>query len=96
MTAYLVLTAPIVSGGDVEAPGSAFASGCWSSVTAPRNDERIDELKLSRSRALLMLLAEAWSGELPFKRCDGSAGMGFGPRGGDEPEPMVTSIERWK
>lgn len=46
---------------------SAFASAD-SKLTAPRNDERIDEFKLSRSRALLLVAAEECNGELPFRR----------------------------
>lgn len=84
---------PSVAGGACsfidKAPDSAFDSGLDSKETAPRNEERIDEFKLSRSRALLLVLAEACRGELPFNKWDGTAEKGFGPRGGDVPEPIT-------
>lgn len=56
-------------------------------------EERIDEFRLSRSRASRARVpvpgpVEAWRGELPFSICDGIADT----LEGGEPEPMVTEI----
>ena len=50
-------------------------------------DERMEELRLSRSRAA-RAPAERLRGELPFKTWAGMADFGFDPGGGD-PEPMI-------
>lgn len=50
-------------------------------------DERIDELRLSRSREARFPADEEFRGELPFKTWAGMADIGFGP--GGDPELMI-------
>jgi hypothetical protein len=42
-------------------------------------DVLIEELRLSRSRALV----DIWSGELSWRTWEGRADLGFGPNGGE-------------
>lgn len=56
-------------------------------------EERMEELRLSRSRASRALV-ERCNGELPFSRWEGMADLGFGPGGGGDPEPMT--VQRGK
>ena len=68
--------------------GTVFKAslGKLGSTTCLRsNDDLMDELRLSRSRVLLGMRTEA----LPFRRYDGIADLGFGPRGGESPDPMA-------
>lgn len=48
----------------------------------------MDELRLSRSRESRVLVAEPLNGELPLIRYEGRADLGFGPKGGEEPEAI--------
>jgi hypothetical protein len=45
-----------------------------------KKDDRMDEVSVSRSRAL----ADMWGGELSCRRYEGSADLGFGVGGGPE------------
>lgn len=58
-----------------------------SAGTRGANEERIDELRLSLSRAPREFMGELRE-ELPFNRRGGTADLGFEPWGGD-PELMV-------
>lgn len=51
-------------------------------------DERIEELRLSRSLSCIALV-DWCNGEPPLYRCEGIADLGFGPGGGDDPEPIL-------
>lgn len=51
-------------------------------------DERMEVLRLSRSRASRALV-QLLSGELPLRRWDGRADFGLGPNGGEEPDAIA-------
>ena len=67
--------------------GAAFSEETNSMGFREVNDERMEELRLSRSLASLVLV-DMCGREPPFKRYEGIAVLGFGPGGG---EPPITS-----
>lgn len=73
----------------LESPVGCVAASDGSNAAGMRGekDERIDELRLSRSLAARPPAEEGLSEELPLKTWAGMAD-GFGPGGGD-PEPMI-------
>lgn len=56
-------------------------------------EERMEELRFSRSRESRVAV-EPLNGELPLIRYEGRADLGFGPKGGGEPEPISCLPER--
>lgn len=73
----------------LESPVDCVAASDDSNAAGMRGEkeERIDELRLSRSLAARLPAEEGLREELPFKTWAGMAD-GFGPGGGD-PEPMI-------
>lgn len=65
-------------------------SNSWASSASRRgaNEDLMDEFRLSRSRARL----DEGGRESPLRRYAGSADLGLGPNGGDEPATIAVGV----